>query len=216
VSNNWYKKLRVNWLALALVVMLAVGLPLTAAADGTSSVTVGSAEVGVGETVNIPITVYFDPAETAGMGAYVLNVTWDPSVIQVLDVLGGDSPFDASPTANINNGAGLVQFAAVQSGVPGPTGTFTIAYLQVQAIGGVGDSTDLTLTIDEDGFVDAYGEPVEATPINGVVTIVGPAAVGGTAYPINKLPIIALLSALGAALTAGIVVLARRRRKAHS
>jgi hypothetical protein len=41
-------------------------------------------------------------------------------------------------------------------------------------------------------------------------------AVGGTAYPINKLLILLPWIALGAAITAGIVVLARRRRKAQS
>jgi hypothetical protein len=211
MSSNWYKKLRIHWLALALVLVLAIGLPLTVGANGTT-VTVGTAELEAGETADIPVVVNF--VETTGMGAYVLNVTFNPDVIMVLDVLGGDPPFDTVTATTINNTAGWVRFDGVQMvQIPGPIGTFTIAYLSVQAIGNPGDSTDLTLTINE--LVEAEeGDPVEATPINGQVTIMT-VSVGGDAYPVNKLAILAPWIALAAAI-AGVSLSALRRRKAQS
>jgi hypothetical protein len=209
MSSNWYKKLRIHWLALALVLVLAIGLPLTVGANGTT-ITVGTAELEVGETADIPVVVDF--VETTGMGGYTLNVTFNPDVIMVLDVLGGDPPFDTVAASNINNTAGWVRFDAVQMVLPGPTGTFTIAYLSVQAIGNPGDSTDLTLTINE--LVDTNGDPVEATPINGQVTI-KTVSVGGDAYPVNKLAILAPWIAL-AVVIAGAVIFSVRRRHAQS
>jgi hypothetical protein len=211
MSSNWYEKLRIHWLALALVLVLAIGLPLTVGANGTT-ITVGSAELQAGETADIPVVVDF--VEITGMGAYTLNVTFNPDVIMVLGVLGGAPPFDTVAANNTDNTAGWVRFDAVQTAqIPGPTGTFTIAYLRVKAIGNPGDSTDLTLTIDE--LVDAEeGDPVEATPINGQVTI-KTASVGGDAYPVNKLAILAPWIAL-AAVIAGVSLLVLRRRQAQS
>jgi hypothetical protein len=197
---------------LSLVLVLAVGLPLTVAANGTS-VTVGSAELEVGQTANISVTVHF--VESAGTGAYALEVDFTPGVIEVLDVLSGDAPFDTVMARNIDNAAGWVKFATVQTTqIPGPTGSFVIAYLSVQAIGEPGTETDLTLTKYE--LVDANGDPVEATPINGQVTIktANPSADGEDSL-VKKLAGVAPWIILGAAIIVGASLVVLRHRKAQ-
>jgi hypothetical protein len=212
-KTKWYQKPIYLMVALALVLVLAVGLPLTVAASGTS-VTVGSAELEVGQTANISVTVYF--VESAGTGAYALEVGFTPGVIEVLDVLSGDAPFDTVMAWNINNTAGWVKFATVQATqIPGPTGSFVIAYLPVKAIGEPGTETDLTLTKYE--LVDANGDPVEATPINGQVTIktATPSATDGEASLVKKLAGVAPWIILGAAVIVGASLVVLRRRRAR-
>lgn len=199
-------------LAVALALVLALALPLSVAAQGTT-VGVGSADLDAGETVNIPVKVSDFPGGGLGMGGYNLKVDFTPGVIEVLDVLGGEYPFDDPPTKNINNAAGWVTFVALQAKeLNQPTGDFTIAYLKVKATGDPGTSTDLMLTIEE--LVDANADPVAATPVNGKVIIKAapPPSVGGTAYPGNKLAILAPWIAIGAAIIAGAAIFVRRRR----
>jgi hypothetical protein len=71
---------------------------------------------------------------------------------------------------------------------------------------------DLWFDVNQNGDYDEGDVYCEFTVTSGPA----PSPVGGTAYPVNKALIIALLSALGAAVAAGIVILERRRRKAQS
>jgi len=199
-------------LALALALVLALALPLSVAALGTT-VGVGSADLDAGETVNIPVQVSDFPGGGLGMGGYDLKVDFTPGVIEVLDVLGGEYPFDDPPTKNIDNAAGWVSFVAFQAKeLNQPTGDFTIAYLKVKATGAPGTSTDLLLTIKE--LLDTDAEHVAATPGNGKVTIktAPPPPVGGTAFPENTLTILAPWIAIGAAIITGATIFIRRRR----
>jgi len=197
-------------LALALALLLA--LPLSVAAVGTT-VGVGSADLDSGETLNIPVQVSDFPEGGLGMGAYDLKVDFTPGVIEVLDVLGGEYPFDDPPTKNINNAAGWVTFVAFQAKeLNQPTGDFTIAYLKVKATGAPSTSTDLMLTIKE--LLDTDADPVAATPVNGKVTIkaLPSPPVGGTTFPENTLTILAPWIAIGTAIIAGATIFIRRRR----
>ena len=209
MSSKWHRKLRMSSLALALALVLALAsLPLSVAAEGTT-VGVGSADLDAGETVNIPVKVSDFPGGGLGMGGYDLKVDFTPGVIEVLDVLGGEYPFDDPPTKNINNAAGWVNLATFQAKeVNQPTGDFTIAYLKVKATGDAGTSTDLMITINE--LVDTNADPVAATPENGKVTIKAlpsPARVS----TVNQWGIVAMI-----ALFVGLLVWTVRRRRLAS
>ena len=195
-------------LALAVALVLAMALPFIVAANGTT-ISMGSADLDSGETVNIPVTVSDFPEGGLGMGGYDLKVDFTPGIIEVLDVLGGDYPFDDPPTKNINNAAGWVNLAAFQAKeLSQPTGDFTIAYLKVKATGGPADSTDLTLTINE--LLDTDADPVAATPENGKVTIKALPS-PATVPTMNQWGIVAVI-----ALFAGLLVwIMRRRRLLH-
>ena len=213
-NNNCCKSLKVSSVALALALVLVMALPFIVAANG-ATVSVGSADLDSGEIANIPVEVSDFPEGSFGLGGYNLKVDFTSGVIEVLEVLAGDYPFDDSPTRNINNAAGWVNLAAFQTKeLFQPTGDFTIAYLRIKATGVPGDSTDLTLTINE--FVDADAEPVAATPVNGRVTIktVAPPSppVGGKVYPTNKIGVLASWITIATAIIAGTIIFMRRRR----
>ena len=211
--RNHHRKLRIHYLALAVALVLALALPLSVAAQNFNgvSVSVGSADLEVGETDAIPVEVKNFPGPH-GMGAYVLEVSFTPGVIEVLDVLGGDAPFDTVTAHNIDNDAGWVWFTSLHAAMPGPTGDFIIAHLMVRATGAPG--TDLTLTIHE--LVDFEGDPVvAATPEDGEVTVSDMPPVGGTAHPVNRVTLLAPWIAV-AAIMAGMSLMMHRRGRAQS
>ena len=102
------------------------------AASSTTTVKAGSISLYPNETRNVPITVVDIPTN-GGLGAYDIKVTFNPNVIQVLDVLGGSSPFNSITAKNIDNEAGEVRFNHFITATQGPTGTITIAYLKIKA-----------------------------------------------------------------------------------
>jgi hypothetical protein len=73
---------------------------------------------------------------------------------------------------------------------------------------------DLVIDANQNGYYNAGIDAVDDPNHPGFVVTGAP--VGGTAYPINKLIILLPWMALAAAITTGIVILARRRRKAQS
>ncbi len=205
--------LRTPWLALApaLVLLTVMALSPAVAADGVS-VTTGSTEVDVGETADIPVQV-MGFVDSAGMGGYDFEVSFTPGVIEVLDVRGGDPPFDRVMAYHVNNDEGWVRFNAVQgTEVPGPTGDFIVAYLKVKGTGEPGASTDLALTIR--GFIDTEGDPVTAALGNGEVTVAAAPPLNGDedAARGDRLRVLAPWIALGVAVIAAVAIFARRRR----
>ena len=52
---------------------------------------------------------------------------FDPSVVQIVGVTGGDIPFDAFPTAGIDNQLGVVMLAFAIGDATGPLGAVEIA-----------------------------------------------------------------------------------------
>ncbi|MCS7366196.1 MAG: emp24/gp25L/p24 family protein [archaeon GB-1867-035] len=138
---------------------------------GTAStvIKVGSASLTKGSTANIPVRVENIQSD-GGLGAYDIEVSFNPSVVNVLDVVGGDSPFNTVTAKSIDNSAGKVRFNHFIATTQGPTGSITIAYLKIKAVGSAGSSTALTITVHS--LVDAKtGEEIPRTTQNGYVTI---------------------------------------------
>ena len=96
------------------------------------------------------------------------------------------------------------------SGINGTNST--IAQIHFTAVGSGGDCSDIDL--EGVGMYDCYAEPIDATAMGASVEISGVAPVGGTAYPPNKLLMLAPWIALGAAIIVGATLLVRRRRSA--
>ncbi|HJH25704.1 MAG TPA: hypothetical protein C5S37_02785, partial [Methanophagales archaeon] len=82
---------------------LVVSLPATANAESTS-INIGSYTTYVGSNVTVPIEIA-NATEIAG-GA--VNITFNPSIVNVEEVLSGDF---GMPVANIDNTAGFVSIA---------------------------------------------------------------------------------------------------------
>jgi hypothetical protein len=112
---------------------------------------------------------------TAGLGGYDVRINYDPSVIRVVEILGGTAPFNSIAASNINNTTGQASFNAFQVTTPGPTGDITVAYLSISAQGSIGASTTLTVTVNS--LVDTNGNSISTTAVNGTVRIVSPQSV---------------------------------------
>ena len=155
---------------LLFILVLVTLAQVCEVASATTTVKAGSISVNPGGTGNVPITVN-DITAYSGLGAYGLKVTFNPSVVEVLEVTGSAS-FSDSVTANIDNTAGRVTFNSFQPNIPGPTGSITIAYLKVKAAGSAGSSSVLIISYID--LADTNGNPISATPVHGSVTIKAP------------------------------------------
>jgi PKD repeat protein len=133
---------------------LTVGTLTDGSVDATSGTTTASADVSVGSasgTVgdNVTVDVTVDGDSVAGAAA---NVTFDPNVVQVQSVAGGDL---GSPTVNTNNAEGFVFVSTAQAtGVTDPT----VVSITFELVGE--GSTALSL-VDED--VSVSGETQSLT-----------------------------------------------------
>jgi len=159
-------------LLLIIVVSTLTPLELWTLADPQAVVKVGSASLKPGETATIAVRVENIPSN-GGLGAYDIKLAFNPSVIQVLDVEGGDPPFNTVTAKNIDNAGGWVRFNHFITATQGPTGSITIARLKVKAIGSPGDSTSLNVQVIS--LVDARtGEEIPRSTSPGSVSIVKP------------------------------------------
>ena len=129
-----------------------------------AKVSVGCCQLGQGGWKLVPIWVY-----GSNIGAYDFNITFNPNVVNLTGVVGGDAPFN-SPTYSINS-QGYIRTNQFTAATEGPSGNIIVAYLNVTAVGNPGECCKLG--IDALSLVDAStGE--EFTPrmeTDGNVTV---------------------------------------------
>jgi hypothetical protein len=126
-----------------------------------TTISVGSAMVLPNETVWINITVSNITAPD-GIGAWSFNLTFDPSVVSVLDVQGvvGKS---------INNDVGWARFNWFGTSSIKTNGT-VIARVKLSAIGKVNDTSPLNLEIIS--LYDPNANSIPARVVNGTIYII--------------------------------------------
>ncbi|MEM2261726.1 MAG: hypothetical protein QXK24_04670 [Ignisphaera sp.] len=147
-------------------------------------VSAGSATLTPGGTANIPITVSNIPTN-GGLGAYDIKVTFNPTVINILDITGGSTPFDAITAKNIDNINGWARFNHFITATQGPTGSITIAYLIVKAVGSAGSSTNIG--IEATSLIDAKtGSEIPRSTSPGSVNIISPKKPSSISITIDK------------------------------
>lgn len=105
-----------------------------------AKIIVGSLTLSRGERGLIPVIAY-----ARNLGAYNLNVTFNPNILNVTGVLGGKAPFN-SPVWRVDK-RGYVLLNQFISATEEPSGNITLAYLNVTAIGEPGESTTLPVNI---------------------------------------------------------------------
>jgi len=174
---------RSTWLL--FLAMLISGMPALvndAHAAASTTVAAGSIILYPGGVGNVPITVGNIQA-SSGLGAYDLTITFDPSVVVVLDVLGGSPPFDATPTWSFVT-AGKVRLAQFIGAPQGPTAPIVIANLKVQAVGGAGSSSAIGVTVND--LYDVDENQIDATGVSGSVTITTPRSSSSISLSLDK------------------------------
>ena len=91
-----------------------------------------------GDTITIPIKI----ADTLMLGGCEINFTYDHAVVHVTGVTPGDMRY--SFMSNVNNGSGWMQANALDA--VGLSGDVTFAYIDLTAVGNVGDTSLLNIT----------------------------------------------------------------------
>ena len=149
---------------------------------GDSTVEVGSITLSPGASGYVPITVK-DITDPGGIGAYDFRITFDPAMLEIAKVVGGNPPFGTGelpageeppkyvPVHNVNNPEGWVIIVDFQYlTIPGPTEDSVTTYLLVEAVGDSGESVPLTLEVRSlPNATD--GIDMRTTAVNGLVTI---------------------------------------------
>jgi hypothetical protein len=152
-----------------------------AAAQVASSVVVGSLGLELGESGTVEITSN-DFTDPDGLAGFDFSLSFDPTIVQMDGVRGGDTPFNQAPVFNIDNGTGQVKFNSIQiSMIPGPTEDLLIARIDVTAVGG--GSADLVLAIQPGGFIDTTAAEISAEVSTGRVTVLIPPTAIPTPMP---------------------------------
>ena len=196
---------------LAVLALLIIACPMAARAyvsaspDTVVSIPDASADTGQSVTVAISIT------DVTQLGAATIFLHFNPDVVHVTSVaegtLGGTF---VNATNNVTGVTNMTWFTIAPGGV---NGTFTFASVTLEAVGC--DTSSLNLEVIT--LADPSGLPITHTTDNGTFTTTPctttpPTGVGGTAYPPNKVVILAPWIALAAAIIAGATIFLRRRR----
>jgi hypothetical protein len=134
----------------------------------TTTVTIGSISLNPNQNGDIPIRV-LDISSSFGLGSYDISIIYDPTVVEVTDVTGGDYPFN-SVTENILTGRVNIVYFIYES--PGPTGSITIAHLKVKAIGTVGSQSNFDFI--NVLLYDSLGDEIPANSASGSINIIAP------------------------------------------
>lgn len=184
---------------IATIAIAALWLMGSSAADagnpGNVSISPVTATVGVGGTTTVNVNV---TAPDGGLGVWIVEVGYDPSVVQV-DTVGGNpncqSLHDEIPNppgdGNVVSAGGCdskddppsgsaddtaVAFGAWVKNVGGTatgwTGTNTVATFTFRAVGAVGQSSPLTVSVCSDCFIRPDTQPSQPTTANGNIEIV--------------------------------------------
>lgn len=152
----------------SLLLLLAVGGVQVSAAAATVAIDDYTSATGGEITVSLMINGVKD------YGVGIINITYDPVVVQVAGVSDGD---DSTVTAsNINNTAGIASISAWNTG--GVSGDIVFANVVLKAVGSSGESSPLNLTVAK--LVDASMKSIPAGQSGGVFAISGSS--GDVAY----------------------------------
>ncbi len=143
--------------------------PYVSIPAGTATVAIGDARIGSGQRALVPITVTNIPT-SRGLGGYTVRINFDPAVVHLVSVAGGDPPFNGAPVSNINNTEGWVVVVGLQvATLNGPRGPITVANLEVEAVDAWTGATTLGLHVTE--LFDTYADPIAATEVHGWVRV---------------------------------------------
>ncbi|MEA3324818.1 MAG: cohesin domain-containing protein [Euryarchaeota archaeon] len=115
---------------------MLISISLVAASETTIGIDDYSVEPD--NMITAPIRI----DNTVNISGCELNITYDPTVVHVTCVTQGDLRY--SFTSNVDNGSGWMRANALDVG--GLSGNVTFAYINLTAVGDVGDTSPLNIT----------------------------------------------------------------------
>ena len=137
-----------------------------------ATVAIGTATTSPGNTTIVPMMIY----NATNVGVIDVNLTYNQSVVMVINVTGVD--FENTIPNLEHNSSGFVRIGAWQMGnPPGLSGTVVIANIALKALGSIGQSSTLNISVNE--FKEAMNVSIDIpyTVSNGTFNIINYAPV---------------------------------------
>lgn len=178
------KKLALSAVSLIAVLLFSSSLlPITTQAAGETTAEIGSAVTVTGGITILPINIK-NISGSAGLGAYDLQVRFDPSGLRVTGLAAGTDSYFGVPVHKIDNIEGVVFLNAFHARIPGPTGDVNIASIEVLALA----SGTWTMEPGITTLADTQGNEISASPGIGIIKVTpGPAVEVKSAFlPLNS------------------------------
>ena len=154
-----------GWLILVLGIGLAglFSTPIVIAKG--CKISVEDFEVESGGNVNVAIKI----ENGVNVGSLDLTLFFDPSVVRVSNISGGDFDFISSNLENTT--AGSIRIAAFQGPSAGLNGDVVVANVTFMVVGSVGSSTPLTLDVTTLKDASPACSPIPYCIENGTLVI---------------------------------------------
>lgn len=157
---------KVRCISLIIIALLCMAfIPSLALAETGTSATVetGSANLEVGDTASIPVTIAGVTASD-GVGSYEFVIDWNAAVVNVTGVTAGDPAFTFLWNAGTKTLGGFIGGTT-----SGPTGDVLAANVDITAVG-VG-TTAISVTA-VNALTTGNGDDITPTINNGTITII--------------------------------------------
>ncbi len=139
-ATGTYKEATISGYATVEVVSWLAGIGLTKGL-GDDGVALAGARI-----INVYDPATGDPVEgRSGVAGYGAKASYDGSLVNILGVRGGEPPFDAAPTYDIDDVAGQATFTAGQT-TDAPQPPLTVAQIAIRLVGSVYDEAELELS----------------------------------------------------------------------
>ncbi len=102
------------------------------------------------------------------VGVAHIDIHYDPAVVWVVDVVDGDFNFI---TSSIDNAAGVVKIGALQVESSGLNGDVLLAEITLQAKGAQGNTSTLSIDLNELKDATPQCNPIQASVEDGIFTV---------------------------------------------
>ena len=134
-----------------------------------ATIQIGSSNVVSGDAFSVPLWI---DSGTDALGCFLVDIAFDPSVLQITGV-EGEGAFSDGFLANTNNPGQVIFLGLNLSSLTSPTGAVLVARLSFVAVGSPGSSSTLEFAgIPEICNTDGIDLPVSA--MNGIVNVRAP------------------------------------------
>ena len=153
--------------AVFVTLLLVISAIFGVSAATATTIEISDASASPGATATTTIVA----KDVENLGNFGITVTFDPDVVNVMDVAGGPgvgSFYWERPT----NDSVRLYTINIPPAIPSLTGDIPLATLTLEAVGTEGDTSPLNLEIGK--FVDNESNPISATPVNGTFEIPAP------------------------------------------
>lgn len=151
---------------ISVVLAVAVLATNTASATGTETISIGSATMDKNSTAVVQLSI----ANAVKITGLSLDISYDPAVVEVLDISVNEDMTGSSVVSDIDNIAGKIRIVLTNTDMINSVESISLINIAVHAIGEAGDETALTLQNVEIADITFLPTPVELI-VNGLVKI---------------------------------------------